>query len=313
MFGSSNNSIGGPGLHELNVISGNSLTGISLGSTLASNSNTLFGNYIGTDVTGTHPIANGQHGLLLDHAIGNSIIGNVISGNTLDGILVQRVNGGSTNNSITRNFIGVDSSGQSKLSNGGHGILISGADDTTIGGTAQGAGNIIAGNEGSGLQIDGASGLRILGNFIGTNASGTANLGNQSSGMSLINHATGNTVGGTSQGTANLIANNAGDGILLDSTSNRNSFLSNSISSNGGLGINFGNGPTPNQTWPPGTATGANDRQNYPILGKALQGVGVLAITGTLQAAPSTQFLIQFFASPTADASGHGEAQTYLG
>ena len=121
------------------------------------------------------------------------------------------------------------------------------------------------------------------------------------------------TIGGTANGAGNIIANNTSDGIRLVFDVDHNSFLSNSIYNNGGLGINFGNGPTPNHDWPPGVTSGPNLFQNYPVLGTVTSSAGNTTITGTLNAAPNTQFLVQFFASPTADPSGYGQGQIYLG
>ncbi len=77
--------------------------------------------------------------------------------------------------------------------------------------------------------------------------------------------------------------------------------LSNSIFSNGGLGINLNDGSTPNDVQDPDT--GANNRQNYPVINSARTKGSRTTIKGTLNSTPSTTttpqtFTIQFFSSP---------------
>jgi titin len=54
----------------------------------------------------------------------------------------------------------------------------------------------------------------VLGNTIGTDATGTFALGNSGDGIQ-IDSGTGNTVGGTTAGSGNLVSGNAGDGIAV--------------------------------------------------------------------------------------------------
>ena len=69
---------------------------------------------------------------------------------------------------------------------------------------------------GTGILIigSGATGVRIEGNFIGTNAAGTTDLGNTTSGVT-ISSASNNTVGGTTSAARNLISGNDSDGISI--------------------------------------------------------------------------------------------------
>ncbi len=88
--------------------------------------------------------------------------------------------------------------------------------------------------------------------------------------------------------------------------------LSNSIYANQGLGIDLGDdGVTPNH--PGGPIYGPNNYQNYPVLTSAISSGGKLVIAGTLNSAASTSYVVQFFANVTADPSGYGQGQTYLG
>ena len=99
-------------------------------------------------------------------------------------------------------------------------------------------------------------------------------------------------------------------GVQLIGDANQNEILSNSIYDNSGLGINLGNGPTPNHA--PGTS-GPNDYQNYPTLSSALTDLSATTVAGSLYSIPNTVFLLQFFASPTGDESGFGQGKTLIG
>lgn len=216
---------------------------------------------------------------------------------------------------IQGNYIGVDVTGIKALPNGKVGIRIAGPLNNTIGGTAPGAGNIISSNNGDGIDftVGSGAGTVIEGNWIGTDPTGTLNLGNSGAGIDLWSNNI--TIGGTTSGAGNIIAHNSGNGIEFTFNVNENSILSNSIFGNGGLGINFANGPTPNHPWPPGVTPGSgpNNFQNYPVLTSAVSSSGDTTIQGSLNAAPSTTFLVQFFSNVAADPSGYGQGQTYLG
>src|SRR5262249_28444337 len=157
-----------------------------------------------------------------------------------------------------------------------------------------------------GVSAVGASSqLLIEGNHIGTDLSGTRNLGNQASGISLASSS--NTIGGTIGGAANTIYFNgvgkSGSGVQLVGVAVENEILSNSIYQNAVLGINLGSGPTPNHA--PGTP-GPNNYQNYPTLLSAQSDGITTNINGSLNSLPNTKFLLQFFASPSMSLSGFG-------
>ncbi len=86
-----------------------------------------------------------------------------------------------------------------------------------MGGTAQGAGNLISGNGRNGVSdgsYAGSMGVNTIeGNMIGTDSDGTVALANGQNGVDI---ATNNdTVGGTTAGAANLISGNSQYGIRL--------------------------------------------------------------------------------------------------
>ncbi len=68
----------------------------------------------------------------------------------------------------------------------------------------------------------------------------------------------------------------------------------------------------PNHTVNP--SPGPNNFQNVPVLTSATDPVlGRTVVLGTLQSAPNEKFVIDFYSSATADKSGFGQGQTYLG
>src|SRR5205814_7469032 len=92
--------------------------------------------------------------------------------------------------------------------------------------------------------------------------------------------------------------------------SNHNAIRYNSIYSNAGLGIDFGNdGITANDAGDGDTGL-YNDLQNFPVLTSAQFGAGTITIAGTLNSKPSSSFNVQFFQNTSCDPSGAGEGQT---
>ncbi len=141
--------------------------------------------------------------------------GNLISGNGNDGVHI--VDTGTDDNVIAGNRIGTDVTGTVAVGNGGQGIEVdSGSVGNTIGGTAAGAGNVISGNQASGVWInaDGATGNLIQGNLIGTDVTGSVALGNAYWGV-ILQEAANNTVGGLTAGAGNLISGNNQGGVAI--------------------------------------------------------------------------------------------------
>ena len=171
--------------------SGSTITGLVIdnfsqyGVNVQSANNTIAGNFIGIDQTGTSAAANG-YGIYVNN-VANNVIGgttvasrNVISGNSNDGVYVTGAL--ATNNLIQGNYIGTNASGTAAIGNGAMGVRITGnAAGNAIGGAAAVAGNLISGNANIGLYID-ASNTTVKGNLIGTNAAGTGSIRNGSLG-----------------------------------------------------------------------------------------------------------------------------------
>jgi CSLREA domain-containing protein len=222
--GTTGTTAGGPCTGACNLVSGNNGSlSINTFSGAGATNNTVQGNFIGLNVTGTASIANSGGGVRLSGVSGNHIIGNVIAGNTGTGISLSESDStpliGPANNDVRGNFIGTNPTGSTAFPNMGNGIeLHGGAHDNIIGGTSLADRNVISGNNAPGVGIGNFNGAAInnlvYGNYIGTNASGSARLSNNGDGVSLFG-VSGNHVGGTLAGQGNLIAGNNGRGITL--------------------------------------------------------------------------------------------------
>jgi hypothetical protein len=214
--GAKNNTIGGTALGAGNLISGNRASGISI-QTSGATGNQVQGNFIGTDVGGNSAIANSTHGVSVT-GVANNIIGgstpgtrNLISGNTLNGI---NIGVGATGNQVQGNFVGTNAAGNSSVPNRNVGIAI-GSSGNSVGGTSAGARNVISGNAFAGVRlITITATLNVVqGNYVGTDATGTAALGNGANGIVILLGASRNQIGGTAPGAGNVASGNGGSGI----------------------------------------------------------------------------------------------------
>ena len=209
------------------VLRGNGQAGIHLGSAAGTK---VTGSDIGNDGTTANP--NGAAGVNIDQAVGVTVgavegqpflgthFGNLISGNTGDGILVSNTAG---DNTISGNLIGTDETGRNAMPNGGDGIHVAAARGPTRIQTATlSAGsfpNVIAGNVGTGVQVDNAGiNTVIAGNTIGDD-NGPANGGD---GVSLA--------GSQASVTNNTIDHNTQAGVRIGGVSaNQNAVTRNRI------------------------------------------------------------------------------------
>jgi CSLREA domain-containing protein len=228
-FGS-NNIIGGTTAGARNIISGNDQIGVFIQGSLAA-SNSVQGNFIGTDVTGTIALGNTFSGVFVGGAPKNLIggttpgAGNVISGNAgpSNGVGVVIQGSEAMLNVVQGNLIGTDITGTIDLGNAFDGVsLESNATQNVIGGMEPGARNVISGNNRDGVFIQGVSivsgdGNAVLGNFIGTDITGTLALGNSEDGV-RIHSASNNTIGGTTSEARNVISSNKERGITIAQT-----------------------------------------------------------------------------------------------
>ena len=182
----------------------------------ATGGNVIEGNFLGTNVTGTAVLQNGNSGVYMDSP--NNVIGgttpgarNLSSGNFFHCV---EINGsGATGNQVQGNLLGTNAAGTASLSGTtSFGIFITaGANTNTIGGTTPAARNVVSGNVLTGVTLRDTFGNQIQGNYIGTDASGTAPLGN-ATGVNLDNSSN-NTIGGLVPGARNIISGNNSRGI----------------------------------------------------------------------------------------------------
>jgi alpha-tubulin suppressor-like RCC1 family protein len=329
--GANANVIGGTQAGEKNVISGHAGIGLLIqgrgsGTGPLSFGNFVKGNYIGTDKTGTLAVPNQNNGLVIeggahDNVIGGTVSGarNLISGNLARGIYISDT--GTDNNKVRGNYIGTDAAGTAAIPNQFDGIsIVFGASNNVIGGTVSGAGNLVSGNLISGISLeeDNTTGNVVQGNRIGVPATGTAALPNtrgSQEGWGVVVIAADDSVIGGSGLAANIIAHNDGPGIALlnqRGTTNGTLISGNRIFQNGGLGIDLGgDGATANDTGD--GDTGANGLQNFPIITSANISSSQTSIDGTFNSRPNRAYRLEFFSSSSADPSGFGEGNRFIG
>jgi parallel beta-helix repeat protein len=160
------------------------------------------------------------------------------------------------------------------------GIVVEDAPGNVLGGTAAGAGNTVVTNADNGVVVRGlAANYNLIGPF-------------------------------------NTIHDNGGDGVRVESGTS-NAILSNSLFANGHLGINLVGGSEDSfgvtANHPGGAVPGPNHLQNYPDLIAATVTGDAMTVSGILESAPSTPFLLQFFSNSEPDPSGHGEGERLIG
>ncbi len=299
-----NITIGGSAAGAGNVISGHTREGIWVTTT---GDVVIQGNYIGTDYTGTVDLGNTRYGIYLDDGGTATITDNVISGNNLGGIYAA--NGGVT---VQGNIIGLNASGTAALGNGGAGIELRTGGISTIGGTTASERNVISGNSTYGIQIESHYAHVIKGNYVGVASDGSTLIGNGSHGVYI--GIGDQTIGGTGASDGNVIAGNTGAGIAVASGTG-SFYYRNSIYGNGGLGIDVDVDGVSVNDYGDGDG-GANYSNNYPVISSAVINGASTTITGSIEwYAHSTAdtIYIEFYASPSLDASGYGEGKTYLG
>jgi hypothetical protein len=245
------NTIGGPTPAERNVIGGHRC-GASIFPEASYNS--LQGNYIGTDATGTYADTEASWDGVSIAGTHNSVTDNLISGYLHHGVLIMRWSAGHPipeYNVVERNSIGTNAAGTAAIPNG-NGITINSGRENRI------SANLISGNRYHGIVV--------------TNA--------------FLPLSTGNRI------TANSIFDNDEIGInLYDEYSQ--------------------DWVTPND--PHDTDIGPNNLMNYPVLTSARATPGQLIVQGTIDTQNPRQAVLEFFANSTADATGYGEGEVFLG
>jgi CSLREA domain-containing protein len=233
-FGPNGNTIGGTAAGAGNLLSGNTFWGVQVFDT-TSTGNTIQGNLIGTTASGTAALGNGftgfGGGIQVSDApstvIGGGAAGarNVISGNGNDGIQVLGIGADSTQ--VKGNYIGLGSDGATDVGNAANGVLLNETSfagfltGSAIGGTGAGEGNVISGNGGDGIRIDGSrvQNATIQGNIVGLASDGATDRGNDGDGIESVAASGTTTVGGTTAAARNLVSGNGASGMFLRGSS----------------------------------------------------------------------------------------------
>ena len=229
-----------------NFISGNDSAGVRI---IGGRSNILRGNSIGIEVPDipqadvAKSVANDGPGVVIEQSVFNQIGvptaagenegGNVISGNGGPGIVLG-AELGADSNTVVNNLIGVDRTMKGPVLGpfsafGEEGVVVNG-NFNVIGGeplqsSGQGIGNVISGNTGPGVLIQGGDSNKVIGNMIGTNLEGTSiepGLGNKDTGAKVVG-------GRKTQILNNVIGGNRFSGVLLAGDTVQNTVENNTI------------------------------------------------------------------------------------
>ncbi len=340
----------------LNIISGNHHDGISITNFTGNLASPIRirGNYIGVAADGLTPLPNGTIGAATYNGAGIEIgnvassyveiggtgigDGNVISGNLEHGIVVEN---NSSHVSILGNLIGLGADGSTQVGNTEQGIHLNASDAITVGDGSSAGRNVIANNGDHGIYLTNATGVGVLGNYIGVTSDGTTAAGNTRHGI-YLNNTSDATIGTTTSGDENSIAYNGAHGVLISRTSTGQitsnqiynnigdgitviddaigvTISQNQTYNNGGLGIDLGNdNVTLNDTGD--GDTGPNGLMNFPIISAAYLSGSNLVVKGW--ARPGSQiemFLTDVNEGTAAEgdnqfgmSTDYGEGQTYF-
>lgn len=306
---------------------------------LAADGLVVAGNYVGVDPDGLTRQENLGCGVCIpgsnvdDVRIGGTAAAdrNIVSGNRQVGI---SPNSDAANWVIQGNYIGVGADGQTAIGNGTYtfagGLSMDYGPGHIIGGSDPGAANVISGNDSFGIAPHYSDDLVIRGNYIGVGADGTTSVPNDYDGIALSysdnvsieDNIIANNVGsGLSifqnndvvYVADNLIYNNDGDGVQLgpDEDSTDVSMVRNQIYGNTQLGIDLNSDEvTQNDTLDPDV--GPNDLLNFPVYTTIADDGSDTDVAFKLDV-PAGDYRVEFFSNTSADPSGYGEGQNYLG
>ena len=229
----------------------------------SSNNNIISGNFIGTDISGTFISKNENEGIEITNNSSSNIVGgsypaarNINSGNGGGGGVT--IEGEGSNYNIVRgNYIGTNVTGIQDLGNIDAGVRIQGGASYNII-----EDNLISGNGHDGIYITepGTTGNIVIGNLIGTDVTGTQDLGNDYDGIAINYGSHDNRVGGTTPEERNVISGNDEASIMVDDGHN------NTI-----IGNNIGVDITGNNYLPNDTGIGLQNYSSHNIIGGSIQ------------------------------------------
>lgn len=248
---------GSDGSQLVGVSVGNALGN---GITLNASNITLNNDYVGVGLNGAQLANSGDGVYVAATSSGNNIgynpdatgaVSNVISGNGGNGISLH----GSQTNTIVSNRIGTSVDGTTAMGNGGNGIWVTDrSNGNTIGGDSIGVnaegqpndptndkgnggpngtqvivapplGNLVSGNGRNGILIDQHSESNLLeGNFVGTDVTGNAALGNAGDGIAINGANQNSLIGCLFQDNPfvyyNVVSGNGANGLHITDSNN---------------------------------------------------------------------------------------------
>jgi len=185
--GATNNVVGGSAAGAGNTIVKSMQSGVRI-SGAGTSGNRVEGNLIGTNAASATGL--GQvNGVLISEGATSNLVGGTgaSAGNTIvasTGSGVRIIHEGTSGNRVEGNYLGTTAAGATNLGNHQGVAVTSGATGATIGGSAPGAGNVIAYNTGNGVAVGGTSGaatttrqVTISRNRIFSNSAGGIDLG----------------------------------------------------------------------------------------------------------------------------------------
>lgn len=174
-------------------------------------------NNSGTDLINGLSLAEGS-----DHSV---ITGLVVNNNSGYGIFISK----SSYSRIEGNYIGTDITGHKSQGNNRGGLVVTGSNNITIGGDSPNKRNIVSGNARSGIVVENHSNsILIIGNYVGTDATGLAKLPNLENGV-FIEASLNVSVGGVKPEESNVISGNYKSGIAIVAGSDKASIRNNYI------------------------------------------------------------------------------------
>lgn len=283
----------------------------------------IWGNFIGTDVTGRIALGNGGAGRgaiefgpnTAFNIVGEAIVGedgqvvpqpstrNLIAGNAGYGILVSGTDALRAAQVRVRNaYVGTTAAGTAALPNGGGVLFGAGSADARL------HDSIVSGNATDGVVIlDNLTGFAtLLNNRIGVGVGGVA-LGNGGHGVRAGGLAADVTIGGN----GGRISHNGGAGLFVEDLARVN-VNGGVFSDNAGLGIDLA--PEGVDPIGPGDRQGPNEGLDYPVLTAATYQASSASgrIEGWLQSVPDADLTVEFYVNDRCDPSGHGQGQQIL-
>ncbi|OQY88853.1 MAG: hypothetical protein B6D41_10740 [Chloroflexi bacterium UTCFX4] len=296
---------GGACTGDCNLISGNFHQGIVIDH---ADNNRVIGNFIGTNVSGNGAISNSDDGVLIANSSDNIIGGptpeerNVISGNTNINLEVGQNDRATRRNLVQGNYIGTNSAGNAAMSSQRNGVVLATNSAETIL-----DGNVISGNNGTGILIfKGSARNQVINNKLGVGANGVTKVVNNGNGILVQTN--------NNQITDNIVAYHPSQGIRIKSGTG-NQIRRNSIYGNAAFGINLQKaGFTPNDAGDPDA--GANMIQNFQVITSAGVSNGIITVQGSLNSRPNQRYILEFFHNPICDNLYNrniGQGKTYLG